>query len=94
MKRLRAWSVALFAGKPDSLQMLDELCSCFPCILSVLSSEEMPSPEPSFQVNFQINQHILSGLKVDHIKVVNETGYKPFKGVRTFVKSGSYEVRW
>ena len=54
----------------------------------------MPSPDPAFQVNFQVNQHILSGLKVDHIKVVNETGYKPFKGVRTFVKSGNYEVRW
>jgi len=55
----------------------------------------MPTPSPSFEVDFQINQHILSGLKVDHIKVVNgEPGSKCFKGIRTFVKSGRYEVRW
>ncbi|KAF9179875.1 AP-3 complex subunit mu-2, partial [Haplosporangium sp. Z 27] len=43
-------------------------------------------------VEFLINSHSLSGLKVDVLKLFNE-GYKPYKGVRTMTKAGRYQVR-
>ncbi|KAF9994753.1 AP-3 complex subunit mu-2 [Entomortierella chlamydospora] len=43
-------------------------------------------------LEFLINSHSLSGLKVDVLKLFNE-GYKPYKGVRTMTKAGRYQVR-
>jgi hypothetical protein len=57
-------------------------------------SLETPVPSPSVQVAFEISQYSLSGLRVDQLKVLNDTQYKPFRGIRTFAKSGHFEVRW
>lgn len=62
---------------------------------SFTSTLEQPIPSPCIQVGFEINQHSLSGLRVDQLKVLNDAqGKPPFRGIRTFVKTGSYEVRW
>lgn len=44
------------------------------------------------QVQFSIKGITMSGLKVNSVKLLNET-YKIFKGLRSFVKSGKYIVR-
>lgn len=55
----------------------------------------LPSPARTVTVEFQINQHSMSGVKVDQVKVSNNSNpQKLFKGIRTMVKSGRYEVRW
>ncbi len=58
------------------------------------TSHTTPVPSPSVQVSFDIQQHSLSGLRVEQLKVLHDAAYKPFKGIRTFVRSGHYEVRW
>jgi hypothetical protein len=51
-------------------------------------------PSPAFVVDFQIGQYSFSGVRVDQLKVQGDVANKPFKGIRTFTKSGRYEVRW
>jgi len=43
-------------------------------------------------VEFLINSHSLSGLKVAKLKLFNES-YEPYKAVRTMTKAGRYQVR-
>lgn len=76
----------------------DEVCCPF---LSRLASDSPPSsdgvpaiPSPAFVVDFQIGQYSFSGVRVDQLKVQGDVANKPFKGIRTFTKSGRYEVRW
>jgi AP-3 complex subunit mu len=57
-------------------------------------SEFTPIPSPSFTVGFGIQNHSLSGLKVDQVKVLGDAMYKPFKGIKGVVKGGRLEVRW
>ncbi|KAK3829383.1 MAG: Mu homology domain-containing protein [Benniella sp.] len=56
------------------------------------SSEAASSAGYNIGVEFLINGHSLSGLKVDVLKLFNES-YKPYKGVRTMTKAGRYQVR-
>lgn len=44
-------------------------------------------------VSFQMSGYLLSGLKVDMLKLQNEN-YKPYKGVKTVTRSGRFEVRY
>lgn len=56
------------------------------------SSEAAASAGYNIGLEFLINSHSLSGLKVDVLKLFNES-YKPYKGVRTMTKAGRYQVR-
>ncbi|KAG0091215.1 AP-3 complex subunit mu-2 [Podila epicladia] len=56
------------------------------------SSDAAANAGYNIGVEFMINSHSLSGLKVDALKLFNE-GYKPYKGVRTMTKAGRYQVR-
>ncbi|KAG0368445.1 AP-3 complex subunit mu-2 [Gamsiella multidivaricata] len=56
------------------------------------SSEAAANAGYNIGVEFVINSHSLSGLKVDVLKLFNES-YKPYKGVRTMTKAGRYQVR-
>jgi AP-3 complex subunit mu len=42
---------------------------------------------------FTVGQKSLSGVKLASLEIVNDVGYKPFKGVRSIVK-GSVDWRW
>lgn len=46
----------------------------------------------SFQVQFQISQMAISGLKVNRLDIYGEK-YKPFKGVKYVTKSGKFQIR-
>ncbi|KAI5448830.1 hypothetical protein NCC49_006334 [Naganishia albida] len=62
---------------------------------SFTTSDGAPAiPSPAFIVDFQIGQYSFSGVRVDQLKVQGDVANKPFKGIRTFTKSGRYEVRW
>ncbi|GHJ86856.1 hypothetical protein NliqN6_3258 [Naganishia liquefaciens] len=62
---------------------------------SFVTSDGAPAiPSPAFVVDFQIGQYSFSGVRVDQLKVQGDLANKPFKGIRTFTKSGRYEVRW
>ncbi|KAF9965516.1 AP-3 complex subunit mu-2 [Mortierella alpina] len=56
------------------------------------SSDAVANAGYNIGVEFVINSHSLSGLKVDVLKLFNES-YKPYKGVRTMTKAGRYQVR-
>lgn len=68
-------------------------CTDF-CPDSFLSDGSPAIPSPAFVVDFQIGQYSFSGVRVDQLKVQGDIANKPFKGIRTFTKSGRYEVRW
>ncbi|WVQ78401.1 hypothetical protein IAT38_000487 [Cryptococcus sp. DSM 104549] len=58
------------------------------------STEAQPIPSPAFDVNFTIQHHSFSNLRVDQLKVQGDVMYKPFKGVRMLARAGKVEVRW
>lgn len=58
------------------------------------NSEESPRPETAFGVNFRIPQHTASGVQIDGVKIAGDAGYKPYKGFKGELTSGSYEIRW
>ncbi|KAL5276547.1 AP3M2 family protein [Megaselia abdita] len=47
---------------------------------------------PSINVQFQINQLAVSGLKVNRLDMYGEK-YKPFKGVKYLTKGGRFQIR-
>jgi len=47
---------------------------------------------PSVKADFHIKQYSVSGLKVDTL-AVHKVNYKPFKGVRSNTRAGSYRIR-
>lgn len=47
---------------------------------------------PSINVQFQISQLAVSGLKVNRLDMYGEK-YKPFKGVKYLTKAGKFQVR-
>ncbi|TIA72543.1 hypothetical protein E3P92_02209 [Wallemia ichthyophaga] len=57
------------------------------------SSEESPRPETAFGVNFRIPQHTASGVQIDGVKIAGDAGYKPYKGFKGELTSGSYEIQ-
>nr|ODN87950.1 AP-3 complex subunit mu [Cryptococcus depauperatus CBS 7841] len=61
---------------------------------SFASTEKQPIISPSFKVDFAIQNHSFSNLKVDKLRVQGDVTYKPFKGIKMLAKSGKIEVRW
>ncbi|KAJ3045410.1 AP-3 complex subunit mu-2, partial [Rhizophlyctis rosea] len=55
------------------------------------SDESIPLVN-TISVDFKINMHTSSGLRIDSLQVHNEP-YKPYKGVRTLTKAGRYQIR-
>lgn len=47
---------------------------------------------PVIQMNWKVASATVSGLAVAALQLTNEK-YKPYKGVRTVAKSGSFQVR-
>ncbi|KAJ8329480.1 hypothetical protein O5D80_002311 [Batrachochytrium dendrobatidis] len=45
-----------------------------------------------FNVDFRINMHSVSGIRIDSLAVQNE-GYTPFKGGRGYTKTGRFQIR-
>lgn len=57
-------------------------------------SELHPGPSPSFQIEYTVQNHSYSGIRVDQLKVAGDVLYKPYKGVRSIAKAGKLDVRW
>ncbi|KAJ3278244.1 AP-3 complex subunit mu-2 [Borealophlyctis nickersoniae] len=69
-----------------------------PLLTGQLYFENSEEPQPNVQpvhtitVDFKINMHTCSGLRVDSLQLHHEP-YKPYKGVRSVTKSGRYQIR-
>merc|ERR1712113_183220 len=57
-----------------------------------LPSQYKRESRPSVKADFFIKQYSASGLKVETL-AVNKVNYKPFKGVRSNTRAGSYRFR-
>eukprot|EP01116_Phalansterium_solitarium_P021694 TRINITY_DN6846_c0_g1_i1.p1 TRINITY_DN6846_c0_g1~~TRINITY_DN6846_c0_g1_i1.p1 ORF type:complete len:421 (-),score=60.97 TRINITY_DN6846_c0_g1_i1:153-1415(-) len=57
-----------------------------------IAGDAVPEVNPALTVAFKISQYSISGIKVDSLAVHVER-YKPYKGVRSFTKSGKFSVR-
>ena len=53
----------------------------------------MPRLSSAVTCRFVVPLKSVAGLKVTALDVVNETGYRPFKGVRNILK-GDLDWRW
>ncbi|RXG51937.1 AP-3 complex subunit mu-2 [Armadillidium vulgare] len=60
--------------------------------LSLQSGATVPDSNPVINVQFQISQMAISGLKVNRLDIYGEK-YKPFKGVKYVTKSGKFQIR-
>ncbi|RIA88129.1 adaptor-related protein complex 3 mu 1 subunit-like protein [Glomus cerebriforme] len=56
------------------------------------SSEQTPESGHTITLDFSINMYAISGLRVDSLKIFNES-YKPYKGVRSLTKAGKFQIR-
>jgi len=52
----------------------------------------VPDSNPTLTAEFKIMQYSASGLKVDHLSLLNER-YKPYKGVKFMTKAGKFCIR-
>lgn len=60
--------------------------------VSVLASSANLETNPSINVQFNISQLAVSGLKVNRLDMYGEK-YKPFKGVKYVTKGGKFQIR-
>lgn len=58
-----------------------------------IKSESIPCLSNAVTSKFTVPQASLSGLKVSNLEVINDVGYKPFKGVKSLLR-GELEWRW
>lgn len=58
----------------------------------LLSTSPVPDSNPTIHLKFSINQHAISGVKVNRLDMYEEK-YKPFKGVKYVTRSGNFQVR-
>ncbi|PWN35391.1 clathrin adaptor, mu subunit [Meira miltonrushii] len=58
-----------------------------------IKSETIPGLSNAVTSKFSVPQTSLSGLKVANLEVINDVGYKPFKGVKSLLR-GEIEWRW
>ncbi|TPX40594.1 hypothetical protein SeMB42_g03451 [Synchytrium endobioticum] len=61
-------------------------------MLTVEPTDEVTPEMHTVFVDFKVNMHTASGLKIDALQVHHE-GYKPYKGVRMVTRSGRYQIR-
>lgn len=60
--------------------------------VSMAAGSSSLESNPSINVQFQINQLAVSGLKVNRLDMYGEK-YKPFKGVKYLTKGGRFQIR-
>lgn len=60
--------------------------------VSIMPGSTNIDANPSINVQFQISQLAVSGLKVNRLDMYGEK-YKPFKGVKYLTKAGKFQVR-
>lgn len=60
--------------------------------VALATDSVVPEANPALQVTFKIAQYSISGIKIDSLALHGER-YKPYKGVRSFSKSGKFYVR-
>jgi len=60
--------------------------------LSLAPGVQPPDITPTVRLKFNVNMFSASGLKIDSIALHNES-YKPFKGVKSFTKAGTFQIR-
>lgn len=58
-----------------------------------IKSESTPGLSNCVTCRFTVPQRSLSGVKVSSLELVNDVGYKPFKGVRSLLQ-GDIDWRW
>lgn len=56
-------------------------------------SDSSPLLSSAVACHFTVPMKSASGLKVNSLEVVNEVGYRPFKGVRSLLR-GDLDWRW
>ncbi|XP_078284617.1 AP-1 complex subunit mu isoform X2 [Rhinoraja longicauda] len=61
-------------------------------LINLQSGAPKPEENPTLNVQFQIQQLAVSGLKVNRLDMYGER-YKPFKGVKYVTKAGTFQVR-
>ncbi|XP_055517551.1 AP-3 complex subunit mu-2 isoform X2 [Leucoraja erinacea] len=61
-------------------------------LINLQSGAPKPEENPTLNVQFQIQQLVVSGLKVNRLDMYGER-YKPFKGVKYVTKAGTFQVR-
>jgi AP-3 complex subunit mu len=60
--------------------------------LTITPGASIPDTTPTLSAEFRIMQYAASGLKVDHLSLMNER-YKPYKGVKFITKAGKFNIR-
>uniref|UniRef100_A0A8C7WBN4 MHD domain-containing protein n=1 Tax=Oncorhynchus mykiss TaxID=8022 RepID=A0A8C7WBN4_ONCMY len=60
--------------------------------LSLQAGAPKPEENPSLNIDLNIQQLAISGLKVNRLDMFGEK-YKPFKGVKYITKAGKFQVR-
>jgi len=79
------WRIKKFQGGKEALLRVDlELAKDW---------NESEWNKPPISLNFSIPMHTASGVKVSFLKVIEKSGYKPYKWIRYITKSGDYSHR-
>lgn len=65
----------------------------FQLLTSLLSSDLPPRLSSAVVSTFTVPTKTISGLKVTSLEIVNDVGYRPFKGVRNVLR-GNLDWRW
>uniref|UniRef100_A0A8C6WQ13 Adaptor related protein complex 3 subunit mu 2 n=1 Tax=Neogobius melanostomus TaxID=47308 RepID=A0A8C6WQ13_9GOBI len=60
--------------------------------MSLQAGASKPDENPTFNIQFKIQQMAISGLKVNRLDMYGEK-YKPFKGIKYMTKAGKFQVR-
>lgn len=79
------WRIKKFQGGKEALLRVDlELSRDF---------NEAEWNRPPISLNFNIPMFTVSGVKVSFLKIMEKSGYKPYKWIRYLTKSGEYTHR-
>ena len=79
------WRIKKFQGGKEALLRVDlELAKDW---------NESEWNKPPIALNFSIPMYTASGVKVSFLKVIEKSGYKPYKWIRYITKSGDYSHR-
>lgn len=60
---------------------------------NITRNSDVKESTPSINVQFEISQIALSGLRVNKLDVYGDLNYRPFKGVKYLTKAGRFQIR-
>ena len=79
------WRIKKFQGGKEALLRVD--------LDLARDWNESEWSKPPISLNFNISMHTVSGVKVSFLKIIEKSGYKPYKWIRYLTKSGEYTHR-